>query len=200
MKALLEMVSVEGASSWLTCRPLHGFTLHKTAFRDGLCLRYGWKPEQLPSLCVYGRTFSVEMHALTCTTGGYTAMRHNEVRDQFASYLRKVAHDVVVEPPLQPLAGERFSLFSPRPRRNLLAWMLLPAVSWVEGSSDHSWTFEFSTRMLPPTQRFPYPPCTSGMRQKSGGGMRHISVMLSMPHWCPLSSLWQWDVAKLLRC
>ena len=39
-------------------------------------------------------------------------MRHNEVRDQFASYLRKVAHDVVVELPLQPLAGERFSLLS----------------------------------------------------------------------------------------
>ena len=67
--------------------------------------------EQLPSLCVCGRTFSVD-HALTCATGGYTAMRHNEVRDQFASYLKKVAHDIVVEPPLQPLAGERFPLLS----------------------------------------------------------------------------------------
>ena len=113
MKALLEMASEKGASSWLSCRPVrrHGFTSHKTAFRDGLCLRYGWTPERLPSLCVYGRTFSVD-HALTCATGGYTAMRHNEVRDQFASYLRKVAHDVVVEPPLQPLAGERFPLRS----------------------------------------------------------------------------------------
>ena len=67
--------------------------------------------EQLPSLCVCGRTLSVD-HALTCATGGYTAMRHNEVRDQFASYLKKVAHDIVVEPPLQPLAGERFPLLS----------------------------------------------------------------------------------------
>ena len=50
-------------------------------------------------------------HALTCATGGHTAMRHNEVRDHFASYLRKVAHDVVVESPLQ-LAGERFPLRS----------------------------------------------------------------------------------------
>ena len=113
MKALLEMGSEKGASSWLTCRLLrrHGFTLHKTAFRDGLCLRYGWTPERLPSLCVCGRTFSVD-HALTCATGGYTAMRHNEVRDLFASYLRKVAHDVVVEPPLQRLAGDRFPLRS----------------------------------------------------------------------------------------
>ena len=72
LKALLEMVSEEEASSWLTCRPLrrHGFTLHKTAFRDGLCLRYGWTPEQLPSLCVYGRTFSVD-HALTCADMRY---------------------------------------------------------------------------------------------------------------------------------
>ena len=116
-------------------------------------------------------------------------MRHNDVRDQFASYLRKVAHDVVVEPPLQPLVNG--SLFSPRPRRNLLAWMLLPAVSWEEGSSDRSWTFEFSTRMLPPTPRCPYPPCTSGTRQKSSGGMKHVSMMSSMPHLCPLSSVWQ---------
>ena len=113
MKVLLEMASEKGASSWLTCRPLrrHGFTLHKTAFRDGLCLRYGWTPEQLPSLGVFGRTFSVD-YALTCTTGGHTVMRHNEFRDQFASYLRKEAHDVVVEPPLQPLAGERFPILS----------------------------------------------------------------------------------------
>ena len=59
MKALLEMASEKGASSWLTCRPLrrHGFTLHKTVFRDGLCLRYGWTPERLPSLCVWSHIF-----------------------------------------------------------------------------------------------------------------------------------------------
>ena len=58
------------------------------------------------------------------------------------------------------------SLFAPRLRRNLLSWMLLPAVSGEEGSSNRSWTFECSTRMFSPTPRYPYPPCTSGTRQK----------------------------------
>ena len=38
-------LSVEmGSSSWLTALPLseHGFVLHRGAFRDALCLRYGW--------------------------------------------------------------------------------------------------------------------------------------------------------------
>ena len=63
--------------------------------------------------------------------------------------------------------------------------MLLPAVSGEEDSSNRSWTFECLTCMLPPTPRCPYPPCTSGMRQKSGNDMRHVFVMLSMPHLCP---------------
>ena len=36
--------SESGSSSWLMVLPLteHGFALHKGAFRDALCLRYGW--------------------------------------------------------------------------------------------------------------------------------------------------------------
>ena len=38
--------SEKGASTWLTTLPLadHGFSFHKGAFRDALCLRYGWVP------------------------------------------------------------------------------------------------------------------------------------------------------------
>ena len=41
-----------GSSSWLTALPLseHDFILHKGAFRDPLCLRYGWRPPLLPCL------------------------------------------------------------------------------------------------------------------------------------------------------
>ena len=43
----------KGTSSWLSTLPIeeHGFTLHKGAFRDALCLRYGWRPPLLPSHC-----------------------------------------------------------------------------------------------------------------------------------------------------
>ncbi len=46
--------SEKGASTWLTTLPLadHGITLHKGAFRDALCLRYRWVPQQLPVRCV----------------------------------------------------------------------------------------------------------------------------------------------------
>ena len=51
-----------GSSSWLTALPLseHGFALHKGAFRDALCLQYGWLPPLLPSSCVCGKQFTVE--------------------------------------------------------------------------------------------------------------------------------------------
>ena len=50
--------------------------LHKAAFKDSLSLRYGWPLHN----CICGQPFSVE-HALTCKTGGFPAVRHNEVRD-----------------------------------------------------------------------------------------------------------------------
>ena len=59
--------------------------------------------------CACGHHFSVE-HALSCPTGGYTNIRHNEVRDLTASMLREVCHDVQAEPHLQTLTGETMVL------------------------------------------------------------------------------------------
>ena len=38
-----EFASLKGASSWLTVLPIdeHGFSLHKSDFRDAVCVRYG---------------------------------------------------------------------------------------------------------------------------------------------------------------
>ena len=85
------------SSSWLTALPLteHGFALHKGAFRDVLCLRYGWQPPLLPSSCVCGKRFTVE-HALGCPCGGYPSIRHNELRDITAELLTEVYHSVGV--------------------------------------------------------------------------------------------------------
>ena len=62
----LTLAQEKGASSWLTVLPISefGFTLHKGAFRDALCLRYGWMPSRLPKRCDCGHQFTVE-HALS---------------------------------------------------------------------------------------------------------------------------------------
>ena len=105
--------SEEGSSSWLTALPLadQGFALHKGAFRDALCLRYGWQPQLLPSHCTCGKTMSIE-HALSCPFGGFPSIRHNELRDitagLAAGFLCEVCHNVGIKPSLQPLSGEQF--------------------------------------------------------------------------------------------
>ena len=63
----LQASGEKGASSWFSTLPIaeHGFTLDKGAFRDALCLRFGWRSAGLPTTCVCGKNFSVE-HALNC--------------------------------------------------------------------------------------------------------------------------------------
>ena len=101
--------SEKGASSWLTVLPIseHGFALHKGAFRDALCLRYGWHPSHLPSYCICGHGFTIE-HVLSCPRGGFPSIRHNEIRNITADLLNEVCHSVGIEPSLQPVTGEQF--------------------------------------------------------------------------------------------
>ena len=106
----VQLAVEKGASSWLTTLPLkvHGFALHKSAFRDAVCLRYNWAPSHLPSLCVCGNQFTVS-HALSCPTGGFPTIRHNELRDICSELLSQVCPSVSREPDLQPLTGEQFA-------------------------------------------------------------------------------------------
>ena len=108
------MISAEKrASSWLTVLPIaeHGFALHKGAFRDALCLRYGWHPSLLPSHCVCSQRFTVE-HSLSCSRGGFPSIRHNEIRDLTAELMSEVCYGVGIEPDLQPITEEHLSLKS----------------------------------------------------------------------------------------
>ena len=70
-KRMVNQAAEKGASNWLAVLPVdeHGFYLHKTAFRDAICLRFGWKPGRLPEKCVCGSSFTVE-HALTYNCEG----------------------------------------------------------------------------------------------------------------------------------
>ena len=88
-------------SSKISC----GYHLHKGAFRDALCLRYGWDPPYLPDSCTCGASFSID-HALNCPCGGFPSLCHNELRDITASLMREVRKNVTIEPVLQPLSSE----------------------------------------------------------------------------------------------
>lgn len=109
LKRSMDLAQEKGASSWLTAIPIaeFGFTLHKCAFRDALCLRYGWQPARSPTNCDCGSNFSVE-HALSCPKGGFPSIRHNEIRDLTANLLSEVCNNVCTEPHLQPVSGEHF--------------------------------------------------------------------------------------------
>ena len=113
MERMVNLAAEKGASSWLAALPIdeHGFHLHKSAFRDAICLRYGWTPEHLPEKCICGSHFSVE-HALTCSHGGFRFLRHNEIRDLTAKLLMEVCPNVKTEPELQPLTGENLTYTS----------------------------------------------------------------------------------------
>ena len=95
LKRAMELAQEKGASSWLTTRPLkeHNFVLHKRALHDALALRYGWSFKDVPSHCTSGVTFSIE-HELSCPRGGFTILRHNDIRDFTANVLSDVCHNV----------------------------------------------------------------------------------------------------------
>ena len=102
----IALASEKGASCWLNAMPLkkYNFNLSKSEFRDGIALRYGWEPPKLASSCVCGEPFTVA-HALHCPRGGYTHLRHNDIRDSFANLLEEICFDVEIEPNLLPLQG-----------------------------------------------------------------------------------------------
>ena len=108
-KYALELLSEKGASNWINAlsRRRYNINLKKSDFRDGIDLRYGWEPSNIPLTCACGQSFDLT-HALHCAKGGYTHMRHNEIRDTFATLISKVCFDVEIEPKLQSLQGESF--------------------------------------------------------------------------------------------
>ena len=103
----IKLATEKGASCWLNALPLkkYHFDLTKSEFRDGIALRYGWEPVKLPSNFACNEPFTVS-HALHCPKGGYTHIRHNDIRDSFANLLNEVCDDVEIEPCLQTLQGE----------------------------------------------------------------------------------------------
>ena len=102
LQRVISLSTEKGSSSWLSMLPIaeHGFALHKSAFCDAVCLRYGWYPSNKPLHCTCGKQFSVEP-ALSCPHGGFPSIRHNELCDITAELLSEVCRNVCTETPLQ---------------------------------------------------------------------------------------------------
>ena len=100
----LELAGEKGAGAWLTLLPLEstGYVLNKVEFRDAICLRYDKKIPGTPPYCACGKKNSTN-HTLNCMLGGYVTMRHNNIRDLEASFLKGICKDVRIEPELIPL-------------------------------------------------------------------------------------------------
>ena len=112
-KYAIDLASEKGASYWLNALPLnrYNFNLIKSEFRDGIYLRHGWEPTNTTLTGACGVNFNLT-HALHCAKGGYTHIRHNEIRDTFANLMNEVCHDVEIEPELQRFGFQRFFLNS----------------------------------------------------------------------------------------
>ena len=63
--------------------------------------------QKMPNSIAMRRDFQSDI-ALHCPKGGYTIVRHKEIRDKFANMMSEVCWDIAVEPLLQSLAGGKF--------------------------------------------------------------------------------------------
>ena len=94
LKKAVDLAKEIGSSISLTARPLqeHG------------C--YGWTPARMPTTCACGAKFMVD-HALSCAKGGFTIVKDTTKSVTLtAALLTDVAHNVQIEPELQPVTSE----------------------------------------------------------------------------------------------
>ena len=75
--------------------------MNRREFHDALCLRYNLPVNGMPKFCACKKENDAD-HALSCTKGGYSALRHNNIRDTMAGILSEVCKDVTIEAELIP--------------------------------------------------------------------------------------------------
>ena len=71
-------------------------------------------------------------HAMMCHKGGLPTLRHNEIQDLTAGLLSEASTSVSVEPPLQALGDEEFSIRSAN-REDQARLDLRASDFWVKG-------------------------------------------------------------------
>ena len=91
----------DGTSIWLSSLPLKDerFSLTKREFFDAVLLRYRRELKSLSHECVCKSKCNID-HPLTCKTGGFVTLHHNEILNVTADMLSMVRKDVRKEPTL----------------------------------------------------------------------------------------------------
>ena len=114
LKRALELNSEQGASSWLSARPLKHLDheLNQREFIDAIRLRYCFHFPDLPSKCGCGAQNNAD-HALICKVGGFDIWRHDHLRDTMAELLRYAGFKPVnTEQQLLPCDGHTLPVSS----------------------------------------------------------------------------------------
>ena len=75
----------------------YGFYLGKRDFRRILAISYGWPLCDVPAGCICTKEFT-PAHVMSCATGGFSTIRHHEVRNPMADLISDVCSDVAGEP------------------------------------------------------------------------------------------------------
>ena len=90
-----DIATSDGASISLSSLSLkhERFSLTKPEFFDAILLRYRWELKRLP------HEYNIDQ-MLTCKTGGFVTLRHNEIVNVTADMLSMVYKDVKKEPAL----------------------------------------------------------------------------------------------------
>ena len=134
----VDLSQEKGASTWLTAMPLAIMGLPSI---DGFqrCSLSGYL--RTHPHCSCGHPLSVD-HALSCPTGSFPSIRHNELRDITASLLSEVCHGVSKEPCLQPLTGESMSHHSVITELHGAELDIAAHGFWEADSRRHFWMYK----------------------------------------------------------
>ena len=106
---LSNIAQEKGVSNCLKAYPISDqeYHLNKQQFWDCVYLRYGWRLINIPSTCSCRSKMTIQ-HAMSCKKGGFSTIRHNDLRDLITNLLTVVCKDVDIEPQLLPVTGETF--------------------------------------------------------------------------------------------
>ena len=112
LQRAMELNREQGASSWLSARPItfRGQELTRQEWVDAMRLRYTLHFPDLKNKCECGKLNGPD-HALSCSKGGYSILRHDTLRDCFAEMLKYAGvRAVTTEEILSPCDGFRLRI------------------------------------------------------------------------------------------
>ena len=106
---LSNIAQEKGVSNCLKAYPISDqeYHLNKQQFWDCVYLRYGCRLINIPSTCSCRSKMTIQ-HAMSRKKGGFSTIRHNDLRDLITNLLTEVCKDVDIEPQLLPVTGETF--------------------------------------------------------------------------------------------